>query len=296
MNNAMTWIGIAIVAVAASVGTNALFSNPSPADASGDAGTAERIDRLEQRLVALDQRIETLAAANATPNVRVSETAIQEAVERAIGSRPPVTAAAAGDDDAGAPTDAAQEPELDDAALQALLAELRAGDLDFDEAQKYWSRIAAAGRLDDAIDMFEEMVELDPNNPDLHADLGAAYIQKVNSVSDMEKGIWAFKADQAYDQALQIDSGHWDARFSKAVSLSFWPPIMGKQPAAIQHFETLLDQQEQKGDLSPKYEQTYVFLGNLYQQAGKIDQAKAIWQKGLAKFPQSDWLKSSIGE
>jgi tetratricopeptide (TPR) repeat protein len=105
------------------------------------------------------------------------------------------------------------------------------------------------------------------------------------------------KADGAFDQALELDPRHWDARFSKAISLAFWPPIFGKQAGAVKNFETLMLQQEEAGGASqPQYAQTYQFLGNLYMQQGNSQKAREIWSRGLRFFPNDATLKESLAE
>jgi tetratricopeptide (TPR) repeat protein len=79
------------------------------------------------------------------------------------------------------------------------------------------------------------------------------------------------------------------------VSLSFWPPIMGKQPEAIQQFEMALAQQEARPS-RPEYAQTYLFLGNLYRQQGNAARAKEIWKKGSELFPENDELTRKLGD
>ena len=99
--------------------------------------------------------------------------------------------------------------------------------------------------------------------------------------------------DAAYDKALELDSSHWRARFNKAVSYSFWPPITGKPAEAVEHFSTLMTQQE--ADPSPRhtgYVQTYLMLGNMYSQQGKATEAKEVWQRGLRFHPDNDELKA----
>ena len=84
-----------------------------------------------------------------------------------------------------------------------------------------------------------------------------------------------------------------DARFSKAISLSFWPPVFGKQTEAINNFEILAAQQAQQPQ-EPKFAQTWLLLGNVYQQIGKSEQALAAWQKGLSIFPDNAQLLQQI--
>ncbi|MEM6928274.1 MAG: tetratricopeptide repeat protein, partial [Myxococcota bacterium] len=49
-------------------------------------------------------------------------------------------------------------------------------------------------------------------------------------------------------------------------------------------FETLVDQQGASTD-RPEFAKTYWWLGNLYDQQGRSDDARVAWEKGLALFP-----------
>jgi cytochrome c-type biogenesis protein CcmH/NrfG len=79
----------------------------------------------------------------------------------------------------------------------------------------------------------------------------------------------------------------------KAVALSFWPPVFGKQTEAIKHFETLVAQQERQ-TARDGFADTYVMLGNMYQQMGKLDQAVSTWKRGLKLFPDNSDLTQQI--
>jgi tetratricopeptide (TPR) repeat protein len=85
----------------------------------------------------------------------------------------------------------------------------------------------------------------------------------------------------------------WDARFAKAVSLSFWPPLLGKQNEAIKNFEVLVEQQAGQPQ-KPEYAQTYWALGNMYTQSGDKAKALATWQQGLALYPGNAQLEAQI--
>ena len=101
------------------------------------------------------------------------------------------------------------------------------------------------------------------------------------------------EADVAFDQALDIDDSHWAARFSKAVSYTFWPDFLGKKSSAIENFEILVQQQEQ-GPTQGEYAQTYFYLGNLYEQRGDATKAQEIWQRGANLYPQNPELQGKI--
>lgn len=254
-----------------------------------------RLAQMEESLARLSEHVERNQARleqASGPALRLAQASPDVAMDAVSAAADDVAATGADDDlTAADQTAAAPEGALD---LQELMLRLRSGELDDEEKFGLWQKIAAAGQLDEALALVEEAIQLDPTNPDLRVHLGSAYLQKVFTVPEYAKGTWAIKADGAYDQALELDPKHWEARFSKAISLSFWPAITGKQPEAIRQFETLIEQQEARGGAEEGYDQTYLFLGNLYQQTGKTEQAKAIWQKGSALFPQNAELKAAL--
>ena len=74
------------------------------------------------------------------------------------------------------------------------------------------------------------------------------------------------------------------------INLSFWPPIFGKGAEAISQFETLLGQQKSQSP-QPQFAETYLWLGNLYAQSGKMDLAQQTWSDGLLLFPDDEDLQ-----
>jgi len=178
--------------------------------------------------------------------------------------------------------------------LETALAALLDRKMSWDDREKIWKRIREAGLTDDVIKELEKRVAANPKDPDAQTDLGNAYLKKIEEVPQgPESGLWAGKADSAYDKALELNPEHWDSRFMKATALSFWPPVFGKQGEAVKHFETLVAQQERQ-TARESFAETYYFLGNMYQQMGKIDQAVATWQRGLKLFPDNAHLQQQI--
>lgn len=194
---------------------------------------------------------------------------------------------------AAAPTKTAAAKADAGSAMDRILA----GGLDWDEAQALWKEVEAAGKLDELVKTLEERAKARGNDPEAQTQLGLAYLQKTfRAGAGPDAGIWATKADRAFDAALAVDDQHWEARFQKAVSLSFWPPMLGKQPDAVKQFETLVAQQEASGKKSGGYAQTYLFLGNMHLQMGAKDKALAAWNQGLAQFPNDAALQKKIAD
>jgi hypothetical protein len=108
-----------------------------------------------------------------------------------------------------------------------------------------------------------------------------------------EQAILAMKADQLFDATLNLDSSHWEARFSKAVSMSYWPAELKKGPEVIENFRTLIQQQETRAP-QPEFAKTYLFLGRQYQKSGYPDYATQVWQRGTGLFPDDEELKKEL--
>ncbi len=162
------------------------------------------------------------------------------------------------------------------------------------EQQNVFQELRDAGRMDEYVAEAERRAAAYPDDPDLQVALGVAYLQKLFEVGNTpEAGTWAVQADQAFDRALELDDTNWGARFTKAVSLSNWPAFLGRGPEAIEHFEVLLDQQEETAT-RPEFAMTYLFLGNLYQANGEKERALETWRDGLELFPDSDELRRAL--
>ncbi len=248
-------------------------------DAAAQAQIAESLARIEARLGTVEERL------TATERM-AARAAIAPAIPEPDARAPQLV-------DAAAPLEGAAEDQAKP-KLATFLAELAAPDLSDEDWTSIWKRITDAGHLEAAVAHFEAAAANDPRNADKQVAVGAAYLQKLFTVgAGPEAGTWATKADKAFDTALTLDPQHWDARNAKATSLAFWPPIFGKQKEAIRHFEILVQQQEDKGFDLPKYAQSYVFLGNLYEQNGEKDKAAAVRARGAKRFPQNKQLNGN---
>jgi tetratricopeptide (TPR) repeat protein len=275
----------------AAVGTGAvLLAGPAPGAARG-AGP-DSLGELRQALgevraeqAELTRRLEELPAAPAAavvPGARVAVPDLDRAVAEYMARQEPVTVS----DDGG--------PSADD----VLTADrLLSGALSRDEVQQVWKELRASGRIDAVLMEIERQAALEPGNPDLQNELGKAYLQKL-----FDSGIgptamqWGEKADKAFDQALAVDDHHWEARFQKAMAMSNWPGFMGKQADSMKQFEILVRQQEAAGTSHSGYPMTYLFLGNLYEQSGDHEKARATWERGANLFPTSEGLADRLRE
>ncbi|MBL7008091.1 MAG: hypothetical protein ISR76_03775 [Planctomycetes bacterium] len=280
---------VLVSAVLASAVTAWILQRPPAADESELSADALRRARLERdslrdRLAELERSRAIAVPADAIRSPVLDDAAIQRAVDRWMLQNPGASSRGVGGaaDEAGAAL-AAGAPVFED--VDSAFAALLADGLDFDRRSELWQRIGEAGLTDAVLEALEQQAEDHPGDPQLQLVLGEAYLEQVFQAGNSpQAGAWAMKADAAFDLALQADPGHWDARFTKAVSLSNWPPFLGKQNEAIRHFELLVDKQGSSAS-RPSYADTYLILGNLYQQTGRPQDALRVWRLGAGLFP-----------
>jgi hypothetical protein len=164
----------------------------------------------------------------------------------------------------------------------------------YPQKQAAWKELNETGKLDLAISELEQRAATEPGTAETSAALGQAYLKKCALIQDVrEQGILAMKADQVFDAALTVDPANWEARYTKAVAMSYWPAQMNKGPEVIENFRTLIEQQETQAP-QPQFAQSYAWLGDQYQKSGYPDYATQVWQRGAALFPGDDGLKRKL--
>jgi vitamin B12 transporter len=108
----------------------------------------------------------------------------------------------------------------------------------------------------------------------------------------MGKGALIGQANAMLEEALQIDSTHWEARFTLAMHHYHTPEFVGRTPDAIHHLEILVRQQ---GDAAqPHFADTYLYLGDLYRRTGREADALEMWRRGAALFPDDAELRARV--
>jgi tetratricopeptide (TPR) repeat protein len=189
---------------------------------------------------------------------------------------------------------ASVNPALDASFVSRTVDVLVSPQVSYQQKTAAWKQLRDAGKLDQAIADLEQRTANDPRSADNPAALGHAYLEKCGTIQDVrEQGILAMQADKMFDTALNLDSSNWEGRFMKAVAMSYWPAMLNKGEEVIQHFQTLIQQQETQAP-QPQFADSYAWLGDQYQKAGRADDAKAVWQRGASLFPADEKLQSKL--
>ncbi|HTL17457.1 MAG TPA: tetratricopeptide repeat protein [Patescibacteria group bacterium] len=221
---------------------------------------------------------QTIASADLPPAIPKIETSVDKSVE------------------AGAPKqrDVPETSRMELPTIALAVDLLLSPGASYEQKRAAWKQLRDGGGLDQAISDLQQRFTNNPNSGDTAAVLGHAYLQKCSTTSDIrEQGILAMEADKLFDTALNLDPANWEARFTKAVALSYWPASMGKGDEVIGHFNTLIQQQEAQPQ-QPQFAEAYLWLGDQYKKAGRPDDARSVWERGAVLFPSDQKLTSRL--
>lgn len=289
MNATASTVVSVLLASAAAVGVTVALQPEETSTVTLDISELQQsLAELQQANTELSEGLKELrrhAVSAATQNPgrvaapEVSEDLIKAAVEAYMNQRggTPADAAAGAGESAKLAFDVKKD-------LEELLG------TSFFQDQDAWKRAFEAGKMDEVIAEIEALAAANPNDPQAQMNLANAYMAYLQM--DNTKWQMSTKADQQFDKVLDLDENHWEARFTKAVSYTFWPKFLGKNKSAIENFETLVKQQESMP--AEDYQaQTYMYLGNLLADKDP-KRAREIWQKGMTRHPNSNELRELL--
>ncbi|MCR9247649.1 MAG: hypothetical protein NXI31_21700 [bacterium] len=270
-------------------------ADPAQATAAPEVDSARLLaitENLESRQREFEQRMaQQLQSASATPmrvaaGPTIDREFVLELVNQALADRQSTEA-----------PDARHrgEGEVDRSKYSATdwYDELRTLQASGESTAELWAQLEACDRLDEVLDVYRTAVEQAPQSTAAHYELACAAHAAAMSRPNHEQGRWWRESDSAYGDVLELDPQHWDARYEKAVKLTFWPSSYGRMPEAIQHFETLIEQQRSL-PVEGRHSQVYFQLGNLHAQRGDLKEARSVWQQGLQRHPTASRLQQRL--
>jgi tetratricopeptide (TPR) repeat protein len=196
-----------------------------------------------------------------------------------------------------ASSDAKSDNTTNSTALSKAIDALVSPQTSYQQRQAVLRQLRDSGQIDQAIEALKQGAVNNPASATYPTVLGEAELQKaglmyINGGNPNETATLAMQADQSFDAALKLDPSNWEAQFSKAAAMSYWPVnLSGSQ--VIQQFSSLIDQQETMPS-QPQFAQTYVLLGNEFQKMGQPDKAVATWVLGAQKFPNDPTLQKKV--
>ena len=173
--------------------------------------------------------------------------------------------------------------------------------------------------LEEAIDLYEQSLALDSNNPSVWAALASARIDLTNFVTAPVSAELVKKARGAAQKAIQLDENcadgysalglikqifDWDwrgadAEFKKALELepgnAFNIRNMSMQAAKLGRLDEAITLQKRAIALDPVMPVQYYALGNILFRDDRFDEAAAYFKKALQLFPQGAIIHRALG-
>ncbi len=258
------------------------------ADEESITGLGEKVKGLDATVKDLTRRVNAVDTSprQSAGGLKDLEDRIA-ALEAARGAAPDPHAKDPGTGPSGGASGGADE-------FDALSKKMLSDEATPDEMAKFWAMLREKPAiLADWMSALEKEVADNPRDVDARMKLAQTYVVKLLTVpSGPEMGAWSMKAMEQYKSVLAQEPNHWDARYSLAFNYSQWPDFLNKRPDAIKEFETLRKVQE-NATPAAKHAQTYLQLRELYLKDGKPDDAKAVLDEGLRRFPDDEELKKA---
>ncbi len=145
-----------------------------------------------------------------------------------------------------------------------------------DLAIYYLGRIAYEnGELDQASELFDKAIRIDPDNADYYAWNGINYIQLLSQVDFMKQAIYAPKAQKSLEKAVELDPSHIEARIWLAGYYANAPSFAGGSR------EKAKDQFEKIFAIDPDNKAALLNQGIILTSFQEYDEALAAFEKIL---------------
>ncbi len=162
-------------------------------------------------------------------------------------------------------------------------------------------------RYEAAIDVFTELIELDPDNPDAYKNRGVAFMKQSQydfAIHDFEKtrqmmpelkglhsnlGVaWYYKGEYEkaianYDREIDLSPDSHYAYFNRAIC---W--------AELKEYDKSLDDIAQTLTLVPDFYLAHCLKGDLYLELGDVEAARTAYEKAVEVDPEKEYANAQL--
>jgi len=144
-----------------------------------------------------------------------------------------------------------------------------------------------AGRVDEAIGLFERAVAADAKDPAALAWLGSARVRKAPGVPLMERAGWVGRGFDTLDEAVERFPDAWIVYLVRGLTAINLPPMFNKTKVAVDDLGRVVAMKDRTPQAVPDAVMgpAYLNLGLAHKQSGDRLQARAVWEKGRRLYP-----------
>jgi Tfp pilus assembly protein PilF len=159
------------------------------------------------------------------------------------------------------------------------------------EAYYYLGRIAMEEKdLEQATEYFDEAVDIEGNKSEYQTWKGIAYIQLLSTVDFMKQGLYALRALNALEAAVELDPNNVDARTWLAGYYAQAPVFAGgSKEKAVEQYEAAIN-------IDPAFTPAYINYGIALLGFEEYDLALKNFEKSLELDPDNYTVRLLIGK
>jgi Tfp pilus assembly protein PilF len=159
------------------------------------------------------------------------------------------------------------------------------------EAYYYLGRIAMEEKdLEQATEYFDEAVDIEGNKSEYQTWKGIAYIQLLSTVDFMKQGLYALRALNALETAVELDPDNVDARTWLAGYYAQAPVFAGgSKEKAVEQYEAAIN-------IDPAFTPAYINYGIALLGFEEYDLALKNFEKSLELDPDNYTVRLLIGK
>ncbi len=145
--------------------------------------------------------------------------------------------------------------------------------------------------INQAFQLMKDAKKEYPNNPDVLSVYGYMAGLAAKDTYMLRAAVLASSAINAFDDALELDPQHKNAKFWRGILKINMPSFLGKVPDGILDLENI----EKRSDLTEEeIIMTKFFLGMGYGKAQRYDEAIASFEEVIAFKKNDDYHKESV--
>jgi tetratricopeptide (TPR) repeat protein len=159
-------------------------------------------------------------------------------------------------------------------------------------ANEYRQVIIRQKEFDRGIKFFEQLVAQHPQASNLHLNCGFAYVDKIPVAGSITQVMLANNALTEFSKALQLRPS-WITYYTRGVSYLFWPRIFNRASLGVADLEAAMKIQQSERHHG-YHLKAYAALGDGYWKTDNLAKARATWEEGLKKFPDSTLLQKRL--
>jgi tetratricopeptide (TPR) repeat protein len=161
-------------------------------------------------------------------------------------------------------------------------------------ASQYRQAAIQSKEFDRSVQFFEKLAATHPGSATVHLNFGFAYVDKIPSAGSITQVILANNALKEFTRAVELKPS-WIAYYTRGMSYLFWPKIFNRAALGVTDLQKALEIQKAE-PRRPYHVKVYIGLGDGYWKTDDLEKARAVWQEGLEKFPDSQELKNRLAQ